>query len=258
MLSVAFCVYPVYFSSRNISGPHYSEWQSLVSRIEIWKLKIKDLALDGAGYSWLPAVLKNPSQTRSQQGTCNFLGIYFLRHIPSSLRLNSAFVVCNSENPLGSSSFCWSWRAGSARRMKWNTGRLLGCTMKCSYALTWRLNQGRSGEDLGGRLRESMWRVLYWKMAWELSSLRFGNVLQRPVCLRLCAQSGAPGEGETFKGGPCKPAFHLWRDCRIPAPSKFLLASWLWYDLVVRYQDLSYQCHLTLEAPGLNKMDLYS
>lgn len=113
MLSVAFCVYPVYFSSRNISWPHYSEWQSLLKRIEIWKLKIKDLALDGAGYSWLPAVLKNSSQTRSHQGTWNFSGMCFLRHIPSSLRLNSAFVACNSENPLGSSGFCWSWRAGS-------------------------------------------------------------------------------------------------------------------------------------------------
>lgn len=254
MLSVAFCVYPVYFSSRNISGPHYSEWQSLVSRIEIWKLKIKDLALDGGRLQLIASCSEKsiPDQEPPRH-------LQFLRNVFSQTYTILAEVeLCNSENPLGSSGFCWSWRAGSARRMKWNTGRLLGCTMKCNYALTWRLNQGRSGEDLGGRLRESMWRVLYWKMAWELSSLRFGNVLQRPVCLRLCAQSGAPGEGETFKGGPCKPAFHLWRDCRIPAPSKFLLASWLWYDLVVPYQDLSYQCHLTLEAPGLNKMDLYS
>lgn len=210
MLLMTFCIYPVYFSSRNISWPHYSEWQSLVKRIAIWKLKIKDLALDGAGYSWLPAVLKNSSQTRSHQGPCNFSGMDFLRYIPSSLRLNSAFVVCNSENPLGSSGFCWSWRAGSARRMKWNTGWHLGCTVKCFYALTWRLNQGRFGEDLGGRLRENMWRVLYWKMPWELSSLRFGNVSQRPVCLRLCAQSGATEEGETFTGRSCWPA-SLWR-----------------------------------------------
>lgn len=160
--------------------------------------------MDGAGYSWLPAVLKNSSQTRSHQGTWNFSGMYFLRHIPSSLRLNPAFVVCNSESPLGSSGFCWSWRAGSARRMKWNTGRHLGCTVKCNYALTWRLNQGWSGEDLGGAF---VWRVLYWKMPWELSSLRFGNVPQRPVCLRLCAQSAATGEGDTFRGDPAGQPF---------------------------------------------------
>lgn len=242
MLLMTFCIYPVYFSSRNISWPHYSEWQSLVKRIAIWKLKIKDLALDGAGYSWLPAVLKNSSQTRSHQGPCNFSGMDFLRYIPSSLRLNSAFVVCNSENPLGSSGFCWSWRAGSARRMKWNTGWHLGCTVKCFYALTWRLNQGRFGEDLGGAFAREYVKGVILKDAVGTVIIEVWKCIPKAcVSKALCPEWRYWGGWDLYREillASQSLEVWSWRDCRIPATSKFLLASWLWHDLVVLYQDL--------------------
>lgn len=29
--------------------------------------------------------------------------------------------------------------------------------------------------------------------------IEFGNILQRPLCLRFCAKGGTPGEGETLR-----------------------------------------------------------
>lgn len=118
----AICSYSFHVSSRSINSSHYSEWLSLVKRTEIRKLKVRVLAMGGSRLQLVPAVLKNWNRPVATMAPGSFSAIHFLGHIPYPLYLNSAFVICISANFLGCSDAWWSWRAGSGRGTKWNTG----------------------------------------------------------------------------------------------------------------------------------------
>lgn len=68
-----------------------------------------------------------------------------------------------------------------------------------SHISIWKLSRGQSGEGLGGMCEGRVCEGCEAERCcgncghWSLETL------QRPMCLRLCAKGGTPGEGETLR-----------------------------------------------------------